>query len=349
MTTGDTPRSSGLRMPAEWEPHEAIWLAWPHDAESFGEGLPGAERAYVEMIRAIHKTERVELLVLDEAMRRRVSEALDGAGVDLSSVRLRLHRYADVWFRDYGPTFLVGASGRAMIHWIFNAWGEKYEELERDAAIPLLIEKELGIRAFRPGVVMEGGSIDVDGAGTLLTTEQCLLNKNRNPGLSRADIERVLGDNLSVDRVIWLKEGIAGDDTDGHIDDIARFVAPGRVVCALEGRKGDANFASLQAAFVALERARDAAGRALDVIRLPMPEPVSAGGRRLPASYANFYIGNGVVLAPVFECGRDTAALKVLERVFPGRRIAPIPCRELVRGLGTVHCVSQQQPAEESR
>ena len=330
-------------MPAEWEPHEAIWLSWPHDPESFGEGLPGAERAYVEIIRAISGTERVELFVLDEEMRRRVSDFLDRAGADPARVRFHVHRYADVWFRDYGPTFLVGGR-RAMVHWIFNAWGNKYEELKSDTEIPRLIEKELRIETFRPAVVMEGGSIDVDGQGTLLTTEQCLLNPNRNPSLSRADIERELFENLSAARVIWLREGIAGDDTDGHVDDIARFVAPQTVVCAREDDASDENFAPLDECFRALERAQDARGRKLNVVRLPMPEPVSAGGRRLPASYANFYIGNGVVLAPVFGCRQDDAALKVLEGVFPGRRIAPIPCRDLVRGLGTVHCVSQQQP-----
>ena len=341
--TAPTPRSLGLRMPAEWDEHEAIWLSWPHDPESFGEGLPGAERAYVEIIRAIHKSERVELFVLDEEMRRRVLDFLDRAGVDPARVCFHVHRYADVWFRDYGPTFLVGGR-RAMVHWIFNAWGNKYEELKGDTEIPRVIERELGIETFRPAVVMEGGSIDVDGEGTLLTTEQCLLNPNRNPSLSRADIERVLGEHLSVRRVLWLKEGIAGDDTDGHVDDIARFVAPQTVVCAVEDDKTDENFAPLKDCFQTLESSEDARGRRLNVVRLPMPEPVSAGGRRLPASYANFYIGNGVVLAPVFGCRRDDAALKVLEGVFPGRRIAPIPCRDLVRGLGTVHCVSQQQP-----
>lgn len=333
-------------MPAEWAPHEAIWLSWPHDRESFGAGLPGAERAYVELIRAIHKTERVELLVVGPPMRARVSETLSKAGVDLGRVVFRLRRYADVWFRDYGPTFLLDGRGkRAMVHWIFNAWGGKYKELEADTEIPKDIEADLGIETFRPGIVMEGGSIDVDGGGTLLTTEQCLLNKNRNPRLSRAEIERTLSEYLSIDKVIWLKEGIAGDDTDGHIDDIARFTAPRTVACAREDGRSDANFEPLKECFEALEAAKDASGRALDVVALPMPDAVEAGGRRLPASYANFYIGNEVVLAPVFGCRQDAAALKTLELLFPSRRIAPIPCRDLVRGMGTVHCVSQQQPA----
>jgi len=333
-------------MPAEWAPHESVWLSWPHDKESFGEGLAGAERAYVEMIGAVHKTERVELFVLDEAMRLRVSETLAKAGVDLAPVRFHVQRYADVWFRDYGPTFLLGAGGkRAMAHWVFNAWGGKYKELVPDTDIPKSIEAMLGIPTFRPGIVLEGGSIEVDGEGTLLTTEQCLLNPNRNPSLSRLDIERYLSDYLAADKVIWLKEGIEGDDTDGHIDDIARFAAPGKVVCAREEKRSDANFGPLDACFRALEKSKDAKGRSLEVVPLPMPDPVEADGRRLPASYANFYIGNGVVLAPVFGCPQDGAVLKVLENLFPARRVVPIPCRDLVRGLGTVHCVSQQQPA----
>lgn len=336
-----SPRALGLKMPAEWAEHEAIWLSWPHDLESFGEGLPGAERAYVEMIRAIHKTERVELLVLDRARRGRVEEMLSKAGVDLSRMRFHERRYADIWFRDYGPTFLTGAGGKkAMTHWVFNAWGGKYKELMPDTEIPrALIEPLLKIATFRPGIVMEGGSIDVDGTGTLLTTEQCLLNKNRNPQLTREQIEQILRDHLSVDRIVWLKEGIAGDDTDGHIDDIARFFAPGKALCAYEDERSDANFAPLKECVTDLEKAK------LEVVRLPMPEPVEADGRRLPASYANFYIGNGVVLAPVFGCPQDGKALKILESCFPDRAIAPILCRELVRGLGTVHCVSQQQPA----
>lgn len=341
----ETPRALGFRMPGEWAEHDAIWLSWPHDKESFGEGLPGAEKAYVEMIRAIHKTERVELHVLDQKMHARVAEALEKAGVDLSRVRFHLRRYADVWFRDYGPTFVLGAKGKlAMVHWIFNAWGGKYKELMPDTEIPHDIEAKLRVPAFRPGIVMEGGSIEVNGAGVVMTTEQCLLNKNRNPRLTRAQIEDCLRQYLGVDQVLWLKEGISGDDTDGHIDDIARFTSPSTVACALEERSSDENFAPLKDCFEALEQARDASGKPYNVVRLPMPDPVEAEGRRLPASYANFYIGNGTVLAPVFGCKQDDAALKVLEGLFPGRRIAPIPCRDLVRGLGTVHCVSQQQP-----
>ncbi|OGS46904.1 MAG: hypothetical protein A3J79_04820 [Elusimicrobia bacterium RIFOXYB2_FULL_62_6] len=341
-----TPKAQGFRMPAEWEPHEAIWLSWPHDPTSFAGVLTQVEKTFVRVIAEIHRTERVELFVLDEAMRARARKLLEGAKVDLGRVVFRLQDYADVWIRDYGPTFLLGKNGRpGMVRWIFNAWGGKYEELMKDTRAFDRAEAELGLPCFKPGVVMEGGSIEVNGLGAVLTTEQCLLNPNRNPKLDRAAIEGVLKDNLGVEKVLWLKEGVAGDDTDGHIDDIARFVGPATLVCALEDDKSDENYAPLKEDYEALCRMTGQDGRALEVLRLPMPEPVANSTGRLPASYANFYIGNGVVLAPVFDCRQDEKALQVLEKAFPGRRIAPIPCRELVFGLGTVHCASQQQPA----
>ena len=342
----ETPRALGYRMPAEWDPHDAIWLSWPHDLESFAEGLPQTELAYVQLIREIHKTERVELFVTGETMERKSTAMLERVGVDLSRVRFHRFDYADVWFRDYGPTFVRRKQkpGVAMVRWTFNAWGEKYKDLMRDTRVPGVLIEALKLKTFEPGIVMEGGSIEVNGAGTVLTTEQCLLNKNRNPRLSRADIEEKLREFLGVEQVLWLKEGIAGDDTDGHIDDIARFVGPRTVVCAVEDDRSDENFEPLAEDFKALSRMKDQDGKPLDVVRLPMPERVEGGGRRLPASYANFYIGNGVVLVPVFRCPQDENALKILEPLFPGRRLAPIPCRELVRGLGTLHCISQQQP-----
>lgn len=344
--TDATPRARGYFMPAEWEPHDAVWLAWPHDRATFGDGLPEVERTYASLIYEIHETETVHLFVLDADARRRVAALLQESGVDTARVRFHERGYADVWLRDCGPTFVVRRPepGLAMVHWIFNAWGGKYEELKKDASLPLTIQKELGVPRFEPGVVLEGGSIEVNGRGTLLTTRQCLLHPNRNPRLDRAGIESVLGENLGVSRVLWLNEGVAGDDTDGHIDDIARFTAPDTVVCAVEDDPKDANYAALRENFELLRLSRDQDGRPLKVLRLPMPAAVTDAGGRLPASYANFYIGNGVVLVPAFGCPQDAAALEVLSKAFPGRRLAPIPCRALVRGLGTLHCVSQQQP-----
>ncbi len=344
MTTKvrETPKDLGYAMPAEWERHDAIWLSWPHDPESFGEGLPKVEDAYVRVISEIHRSERVELFVTGRPMRARVEKRLSAAKVDASRVRFHEFPYADVWIRDYGPTFLLRKESPRLgaARWIFNAWGGKYEELMGDTRVPDVMLPDLKAKVFAPGVILEGGSIEVDGAGTVMTTEQCLLNKNRNPTLSRAQVEDVLKQNLGVERVVWLKEGVAGDDTDGHIDDIARFYAPGKVLCAVEDKKSDENYAPLRECVEACEK------EFKDVLTLPMPAPVAAAdGRRLPASYANFYVGNGVVLAPVFRAKQDDKALAMIEKAFPGRRIAPIPCREWVAGLGTVHCGSQQQPA----
>lgn len=343
-----TPASQGYRMPAEWAPHEAIWLSWPHDVASFGKGLSRVEQAYAQLIKEIHKSEKVELFVADPAMQKRAASFIDRAGADISKVNFHGFAYADVWIRDYGPTFLTRPKAQptlAMVHWIFNAWGGKYKELMGDTRVPDQMFPKSRIKTFKPGIIMEGGSIEVNGRGTVLTTEQCLLNKNRNPSLSKAKIEKALKDNLGVSKVLWLGEGIVGDDTDGHIDDIARFVSATKVVCAIEEKKSDANHEPLKECFERLEKAKGQDGKELEVVRLPMPAPVELEGRRLPASYANFYIGNGVVLAPVFGCPQDEAALKVLETCFPGRRIAPINCREWVAGLGTIHCASQQQPA----
>ena len=346
----DTPRSLGYHMPAEWERHEAIWLAWPYDLDSFPE-IEAVESAYAAMIKAIHKSEIVNLLVKDEIMRDEVAERLKREKVDLGRIHFHLLSYADVWFRDYGPTFVVnrdreGKEERvALVGWIFNAWGEKYPELMADAAIPDLINQDLNIRLFKPGIVLEGGSIDVNGCGTLLTTEQCLLHENRNPSLNREKIEGYLREYLGVSKVIWLKEGIAGDDTDGHVDDMVRFVDPVTVLCAYEDNPEDENYLPLKHNYELLCRETDQDGQPLKVIKLPMPGRVG-GERRLPASYANFYIGNNVVLVPVFGDINDSKALKIIEEAFPERKVVGINCREMVAGLGAVHCISQQQPAD---
>jgi len=345
----DTPRSLGYHMPAEWEKHEAIWLAWPYDLDSFPE-IEAVENAYGAMIKAIHKSEIVNLLVRDEMMRGEVADRLKREKVDLGRIHFHIMSYADVWFRDYGPTFVVredcgpGESRLAAVSWIFNAWGEKYPELMADAAIPDLINQDLNIRLFKPGIVLEGGSIDVNGCGTLLTTEQCLLHENRNPSLSQEEIESYLREYLGVRKIIWLKEGIAGDDTDGHVDDIARFVDPVTVLCAYEDDPEDDNYLPLKHNYELLCRETDQEGRPLKVIKLPMPAALGAV-HRLPASYANFYIGNDAVLVPVFGHKNDARALQIIQEAFPGREVVGINCREMVAGLGAVHCVSQQQPS----
>ena len=352
------PSPFAYTMPAEWEPHEAVWLSWPHDPISFPM-LEEAEDEYAAFVAEASSSERVELRVLDEVMQARVEKKLAARGVDTSleasSARVRLHRgdYADIWFRDYGPIFVRDervrdqqhANKLAMVKWIFNAWGGKYETLKKDDRTAYRIRELLRLPLLEPGIVMEGGSIEVNGRGTLLTTEQCLLNPNRNPTLSRSEIERFLADYLGVRHFIWLKEGIEGDDTDGHIDDIARFVNPTTVVCALTDDPSDPDNAPLRENFARLTASSDQDGRKLNVVPLPTPGFVGDDEGRLPASYANFYISNAKVLVPIFGQPNDAKAVEVIQALFPDRKTVGLMAKHLVYGLGTFHCMSQQQPA----
>ena len=333
-------------MPAEWEEHEAIWLAWPHDPDTFPE-MEKAEEVYVNIISAIHESEDVNLVVKDEEMKKRVLAKLKDRKVNEKKIHLYLFEYADVWFRDYGPIFLKKGNRLAMTHWTFNAWGGKYEPLMKDTRMPSFIRKKIDLPYFRIPMVLEGGSIDVNGKGTLLTTRQCLLNRNRNPELTKEEIETRLKENLGVTNIIWLNEGVEGDDTDGHVDDIARFVNPFSIVCAYEENEKDENYKALKENYELLRRAKDQDGNKFNVIKLPMPGMVEWEGKRLPASYANFYIGNKVVLAPVFSHKNDRKALEILQDAFPERKVIGIECTNLVVGLGTIHCISQQQPRAE--
>lgn len=348
MPAPATPRARGFRWPAEWEPHEATLLAWPHDPTTFAAGLEPAERAVATFAAAVSRGERVDLLVADGAMEDRARRAL--AEADAGNVRLWRVPTADVWIRDYGPTVLVAGEGaarrRLFVDFVFNAWGGKYEALRADDGVPERLAALWGVERARADLVLEGGSIDGDGQGTLLTTEQCLLHENRNPGMDRADLERALGDWLGVERVLWLGAGIAGDDTDGHVDDLARFVAPGRVVAAVQPDPADPDHAALAENRARLGALRDARGRPLEVLELPMPAPcLDARGARLPASHANFYVCNAAVCVPVFGSPTDEVALRLLARCFPDRAVVPIRCEHLVVGFGALHCASQQLPA----
>jgi agmatine deiminase len=293
---------------------------------------------------ALAPHERVNLLVDDEETERAVRARCHFAHKE-NIVFIR-QPTVDSWIRDYGPNFLVDDAGRiAYNDWVFNAWGDKYEELKRDSAIPAELEAVLAVPRFEPGIVMEGGAIDVNGASVVLTTEQCLLNPNRNPHLTRAEIEQYLQAYLGVEKVLWLGEGIVGDDTDGHVDDIARFVAPNVIVCALEDDPADANYKLLRDNYERLQSMTDAEGRAFEIVTLPMPGVVGGREERLPASYANFYIANGVVLLPVFGHANDARAAETLQRLFAARRVIPVNAEALVWGMGTIHCLTQQQPA----
>lgn len=348
--TDPTPAALGYRMPAEWHRQDAVWLAWPHNPETWaGDALPAACDCYVRIIRALAPDQRVCVLVGDEDAASAATQLMAAGGVELANVTTVCLPTSDAWIRDYGPTFLIGRrpDGVAAVSWRFNAWGGKYADLEDDDRVAALLCERLGVPVFDAPFVLEGGSIEVDGEGAVLTTEQCLLNPNRNPRLRRREIETHLGDYLGIEAVIWLGEGIEGDDTDGHVDDIARFVAPGTVVCALEEDPADANHRLLEDNHERLRTWRDSAGRSLRVIPLPMPRPVLDGGTRLPASYANFYIGNRSVVVPVFDDPADSRALEVLGDCFPGRRVVGVDSRSLLVGLGAIHCCTQQQPAPE--
>ena len=339
-----TPLELGYCMPAEWGRQEAIWLSWPHDPTTFTSGVEKVEQTYVQIIKYLHRDEFVKLFVLDEEMKKKVSRLLEAAGVDLDRIMFFFFDYADVWFRDYGPIFVKRKKELAMVHWAFNAWGQKYEELLKDAQIPRFINEQMGLTCFEPGIVLEGGSIDVNGKGTLLTTKQCLLNKNRNDSLGKEKIEKYLRDYLGVSKIIWLNCGIAGDDTDGHVDDLARFVNPSTVVCGYE-ETDDANGRALKQNYQILCESTDQDGQKLQIVKLPMPGNVCYDGKRLPASYTNFYIGNGTVLVPTFKSENDNKALSILQQQFPKRRVVGIDCLDLVCGFGAIHCISQQQPA----
>jgi len=344
-----TPSELGFRMPAEWHPHHSTWLTWPKDPETWPDRVTRVEEIYLEMIAALTPQESVNLLVDDEETEQQVR----GRCSDAAASRIHFHHIqtVDSWIRDYGPNFLIGPDGESAFNdWIFNAWGNKYEELKKDDTVSRRLEPFLNMKMFSPGIVMEGGSIEVNGAGCVLTTEQCLLNPNRNPDLSREEIEHYLKDYLGVTKVLWLGEGIIGDDTDGHIDDIARFAAPEVIVCAVEEDPADANYEILQDNLARLRSMTDANDQPFEIVTLPMPGTVGGSNtvtrdlERLPASYANFYIANSVVLAPVFGHANDVRAVDTLQRLFPTRQVMPINCEPLVWGMGTIHCITQQQP-----
>jgi agmatine deiminase len=347
----ETPRSLGFSMPAEWERHDATWLAWPHDPLTFPGRVKNVEKVYLQMILVLHKNEGVNLFVKDLRMKSKVMRLLQEKKVDLQKINFYVWDYADVWFRDYGPIFILHKEKRqvAFVHWIFNAWGGKYKDLIKDSQIPNIISQSLQMNNFRPGIVLEGGSVDTNGRGTLLTTEQCLLNKNRNPHLSKTQVEKYLEDYFGASKIIWLRSGIAGDDTDGHIDNLARFSSPRTILCAYQEDENDENYFSLKENYEILVNSVDQDGKKFKVIKVPMPSELRSRVRgekmRLPASYLNFYIGNKAVLVPTFRQKADRLALKIIQKEFPSRKVVGIDCSDLIYGMGAIHCIMQQQPA----
>jgi agmatine deiminase len=349
-----TPRELGYHMPAEWERHEATWLAWPHERTDWPGKFEPIPWVYADIVRHLARVERVRILVGSAQERARARRILSKTGADLAAVDFFIVPTNRGWTRDYGPIFIkkcTGPGGIALTNWRFNAWA-KYDDWPKDDAATKRLIPKLKLPAWEPTyrerrIVLEGGSIDVNGLGTLLTTEECLLSsvQARNPGCTRADMEAIFRDYLGITNTLWLGNGIAGDDTHGHVDDLARFVNPTTVVTVVESDRADANFAPLQDNLARLRSMKDQDGHLLRVETLPMPESVHFEGQRLPASYANFYIANALVLVPMFNDANDRIALNTLASLFPDRKIIGIPCRDLVLGLGTLHCMTQQQPA----
>ena len=345
MVTSKTPAALGYRMPAEWEPHAATWLSWPwREGISFPESFDRVLPALRAMVEAIIESEQVCINVCNGAHEAEARAVLNG----LSMERVTFHRIQtnEPWCRDHGPIFLARDVDPklAIVDWDYNAWGNKYPPFDLDEVVPTRVAQILDLPVFYPHMILEGGSVDVNGAGALLTTESCLMNKNRNPNLSRDEIEQCLRDYFGVQEILWLGEGIEGDDTDGHIDDLARFVSENTVVTVVEESREDNNYEPLQENLARL-RALKTGDDKIDVITLPMPKKIMREGQRLPASYANFYIANTCVLVPTFADPADEIALSILQKPFPDRRVIGIDCRELIWGLGTFHCLTQQQPA----
>jgi agmatine deiminase len=340
-----TPAALGYRMPAEWEPHAATWLSWPRrEGISFPGSFDRVMPALRFMVEALIQSESVCINVCNgahEAEARAVLDPLPQECITYYEVPTD-----EPWCRDHGPIFLTRHADPklAVVDWDYNAWGNKYPPFNLDEVVPTRIAQIFGLPVFHPGMILEGGSIDVNGTGALLTTESCLLNKNRNPGLSRTEIEQRLRDFLGVREILWLGNGIAGDDTDGHIDDITRFVSDRKVVTVVEENRDDENYEPLQENLARLRQMK-IGGREIDIVTLPMPKKITREGLRLPASYANFYIANGCVLVPTFADRADETALSILRQSIPNRRVVGVDCRELIWGLGTFHCLTQQQPA----
>lgn len=346
------PVRTQLRMPAEWEPHEGTWIAWPHEASDWPGKFEPVHWVYGEFVRHLSRVETVHILVEDAASAEDARSKLTQSGACMKAVDLIECRTDRSWTRDYCPIFVKDPHNRTIAtDWRFNGWA-KYENSQLDDAVPAAVARRLGIDAVQPEwnarrVVLEGGSIDVNGRGALLTTEECLLSpiQARNPELTRDDLEVVFAGYLGIRHTLWLRNGIAGDDTHGHVDDLARFVSPDMVVIAVEEDPAEDNYAPTQENWTLLQSMKDQDGRPLRVVKIPMPDPVWFDGQRLPASYANFYIANGLVLVPTFNDPKDRIALNTIAELFPDRRVTGIHAVDLVLGLGTLHCMTQQQPA----
>ncbi|MFI5161646.1 MAG: agmatine/peptidylarginine deiminase [Sphingobacteriales bacterium] len=342
----NSPASQGFHFPAEWAPHTATWLSWPHKEESWPGKLDTIYKPYCEFIKILTEGELVRINVADEKLKAFAIKQLQLAGVDLNKVEFFDFPTNDAWCRDHGPAFLINpdTKQKVIIDWDYNAWGNKYPPYDLDDVIPTQIAKHFNLPVYHPGIIMEGGSVDFNGKGTLITSTACLLNKNRNPHLNQQQVEAYLHNYYGVEQVLWVNEGIIGDDTDGHIDDTVRFVNEDTVVTVIEENKTDENYQILQENLQMLKEMRLLNGKQLNIIELPMPESIYYDGQRLPASYANFYIANSAVVMPTYRSKNDDKALNVLQQCFPDRKVVGIDSTDIIWGLGSFHCLSQQEP-----
>ena len=344
---GVTPKSLGFHFPAEFAKHDAMWLSWPHKEESWPGKIASIYPSYTEFIKMVALTEKVCINVVDEKMKNSAIKMLHLAGANMGQVQFFMHPTNDAWCRDHGPSFLINknTNSKAIIDWNINAWGGKYPPYDLDDVIPTKIAQALQLPFFNPGIIMEGGSVDFNGAGAVLTSKCCLLNPNRNPHLNQDQIEQYLMDYYGVDQVLWVSEGIVGDDTDGHIDDTVRFVNEDTVVTVVEENVLSENYDLLQQNLKELKAMRLLNGKALNVIELPMPADVIYEGQMLPASYANFYISNGHVIVPTYKCAQDDKAMQIIQSCFTDRKLVGIDSTDIIWGLGSFHCLSQQEPS----
>lgn len=345
--TRHTPKELGYYFPAEFAPHTATWLSWPHKEASWPGKIHTIFPSYTQFIRELTKGELVRINVADETMKSFATGHLLQAGVDMEKVEFFFHPTNDAWCRDHGPAFVINPAAdikKMIIDWGYNAWGNKYPPFDLDDVIPTRIGKHFGIPVYHPGIVMEGGSVEFNGAGTVMTSTACLLNPNRNPHLNQGQIEKFLCDYYGMEQVLWVDEGIVGDDTDGHIDDTVRFVSEDTVITVVEEDKQDENYSLLQHNLRQLKQMRLLNGKQLTIIELPMPPELIYEDQRLPCSYANFYIANHSVIVPTFRSDRDDRALQIIQSAFPGREVVGIDSTDIIWGLGSFHCLSQQEP-----
>lgn len=342
-----TPKEQGYFFPAEFMKHEATWLSWPHKESSWPGRINEIYTYYAKFINILSQCEKVRINVADEKMKIFALKYLIAADANISNIEFYNHPTNDAWCRDHGPAFLINPNAqckKVIVDWEYNAWGNKYPPYDLDDDIPTKIGKVFNIPVFHPGIVMEGGSVEFNGEGTILTSRSCLLNPNRNPHLKQIDIEQYLFGFYGAQQVLWVGDGIVGDDTDGHIDDTVRFVNKDTILTVIEENKNDENYSILQDNLKELEKMRLLSGKQLNIIELPMPDAVFFDEQRLPASYANFYIANEWVIVPTYRCAKDDKALEIIQSCFKDRKVVGIDSTEIIWGLGSFHCLSQQEP-----